>query len=162
AKNLATAADNAHVHHVIWSTLEDTRALMHDEDERMPKLQTKYRVPHFDAKGEADRHFEHLRSTYLVTSFYWDNLYKSGLAPKKGADGVYRWAFPMGEARLAGVAAEDIGKVAYGIFKAGDAYVGQRVGVAAEHLTIEEMGKKLSHAFGLGPVVYQAMDPDDY
>ena len=52
-------------------------------------------------------------------SFYWDNLYALSMGPKKGDDGVYRWALPMGNKRLAGIAVEDIGKVAYGIFKAG-------------------------------------------
>src|SRR5678815_2293704 len=127
AKNIADAAKAAGVKHVIWSTLEDTRKLMNPDDKRMPFLQEKYRVPHFDAKAEADAYFSGLPVTYLVTSFYWDNLYMFGLAPKKDADGVYSWTFPMGNAKLGGIAAEDIGKVAYGIFKAGPQYVGKRV-----------------------------------
>src|SRR5215831_17512333 len=119
AKNIADAAKAAAVKHVIWSTLEDTRQLMKPDDKRMPFLQEKYRVPHFDAKAEADAFFAGLPVTYLVTSFYWDNVYLFGLAPKKGADGVHSWTFPMANSKLAGMAVEDIGKVAYGIFKAG-------------------------------------------
>src|ERR1041384_2163154 len=119
AKNIADAAKAAGVKHVIWSTLEDTRKLMSADDKRMPILQEKYRVPHFDAKAEANAYFEGLPVTYLVTSFYWDNLYLFGLAPKKDDKGVYSWTFPMGNAKMAGIAAEDIGKAAYGIFKAG-------------------------------------------
>src|SRR6266540_2822378 len=110
AKNIADAARAAGVKHIIWSTLEDTRQLMKPDDKRMPMLQEKYRVPHFDAKAEANAYFGGLPVTFLVTSFYWDNLYLFGLAPKKGDDGVYSWTFPMGGARLAGIAAEDIGK----------------------------------------------------
>src|SRR5215510_14791322 len=124
AKNIADAAKAAGVKHVIWSTLEDTRKLMAADDKRMPMLQEKYRVPHFDAKAEADAFFAGVPTTFLVTSFYWDNLYMFGLAPKKGADGQYEWTFPMGTSKLAGIAVEDIGKVAYGIFKAGTSYVG--------------------------------------
>ena len=102
AKNIADAAKAAGVKHVIWSTLEDTRKLMTADDKRMPMLQEKYRVPHFDAKAEADAYFAGLPATFLVTSFYWDNLYMFGLAPKKGDDGVYSWTFPMGDAKLAG------------------------------------------------------------
>src|SRR5215467_431431 len=120
AKNIADAAKAAGVKHVIWSTLEDTRKLMSSDDKRMPMLQEKYRVPHFDAKAEANESFKGLPVTYLVTTFYWDNLYMFGLAPKKDDKGVYSWTFPMGDAKLAGMAAEDIGKTAYGIFKAGD------------------------------------------
>ena len=71
---------------MIWSTLEDTRTLMDPGDTRMPFLQG-YRVPHFDAKAEADEYFRDLPTTYLRTSFYWDNLYIAKLAPTKGADG---------------------------------------------------------------------------
>src|SRR6185436_14184008 len=119
AKNIADAAKAAGVKHVIWSTLEDTRQFMSADDKRMPMLQEKYRVPHFDAKADANAFFSGVPATMLVTTFYWDNLYSFGLAPKKGADGQYEWTFPMGTSKLAGIAAEDIGKVAYGIFKGG-------------------------------------------
>ena len=57
AKNMAQAAKQAGVQHVIWSTLEDTRRWVPLSDNRMPTLQGKYKVPHFDAKGEADELF---------------------------------------------------------------------------------------------------------
>jgi uncharacterized protein YbjT (DUF2867 family) len=162
AKNIAEAAKAAGVKHVIWSTLEDTRKLMSPSDKRMPMLQEKYRVPHFDAKAEADAYFAGLPTTYLVTSFYWDNLYMFGLAPKKGADGKLAWTFPMGTSKLAGIAAEDIGKVAYGIFKAGNQYVGKRVGIYGEALTIADMGNVLSKTLGVGAIQYNAVEADTY
>jgi uncharacterized protein YbjT (DUF2867 family) len=162
AKNMADAAKAAALQHVIWSTLEDTRALMSADDKRMPMLQEKYRVPHFDGKAEADAYFKGLPVTFLVTSFYWDNLYMFGMAPKKGDDGAYIWAFPMGNTRLAGIAAEDIGKVAYGIFKAGKEYIGKTVGITGENLTIDEMSQKLSKGLGVGPIAYHAVDADAY
>jgi uncharacterized protein YbjT (DUF2867 family) len=162
AEHLASAARASGLQHVVWSTLEDTRSLMSPDDTRMPMLQGRYRVPHFDAKAEADGHFAQLPCTFLLTSFYWDNLYAFGLAPRKGEDGRYSWAFPMDHKRLAGIAAEDIGQVAYAIFKAGPAYVGKRVGIASEFLTIEEMGAQLSKALGIGPVRYDAVSADAY
>lgn len=162
AKNIAEAAKAAGVKHVIWSTLEDTRKLMAADDKRMPFLQEKYRVPHFDAKAEANAYFSGLPATNLVTSFYWDNLYLFGLAPKKGDDGVHSWTFPMGDAKLAGIAAEDIGKAAYGIFKAGQQYIGKTVGITGENLTIQEIGDKLSKGLGIGPVKYNAVDANVY
>jgi uncharacterized protein YbjT (DUF2867 family) len=161
ARNMAEAAKASGLKHVIWSTLEDTRNLMSPDDTRMPMLQEKYRVPHFDAKAEANAFFEGLPVTYLVTSFYWDNLYAFGLGPKKGSDGVYAWAFPMGDKRLAGIAAEDIGKVAYGIFKAGPRYIGKTVGIASEFLTLDEISSKLSNGLGI-TVKYNAVDADAY
>jgi len=161
AKNMAEAARTAGLTHLIWSTLEGTRKLMAPSDTRMPMLQEKYRVPHFDAKDEANAYFAGLPVTYLVTSFYWDNLYAFGLGPKKGDDGVYSWAFPMGNKRLAGIAVEDIGKAAYGIFKAGSKYIGKTVGIVGENLTLDQISEKLSK--GLGIVVkYHAVEPDVY
>jgi len=162
AKNIADAAKAAGVKHVVWSTLEDTRTLMKADDKRMPMLQEKYRVPHFDAKAEANAYFSGLPVTFLVTSFYWDNMYMFGLAPKKGADGNYAWAFPMADRKMAGMAAEDIGKVAYGIFKAGSEYIGKTVGITGENLTVAEMGEKLNKGLGIGPVTYHAVDADAY
>src|SRR4029434_1729684 len=129
AKNIADAAKAAGVKHVVWSTLEDTRQFMSADDKRMPMLQEKYRVPHFDAKAEANAFFQGVPSTMLVTCFYWDNLFMFGLAPKKGDDGQYAWAFPMGNSKLAGIAGEDIGKCALGVFKGGDQYIGKTVGI---------------------------------
>jgi uncharacterized protein YbjT (DUF2867 family) len=162
AKNIAEAAKAAGVKHVIWSTLEDTRQFMSADDKRMPILQEKYRVPHFDAKAEADEFFKDVPTTFLLTTFYWDNLYMFGLAPKKNEQGTYQWAFPMGQKKLAGIAAEDIGKTAYGIFKAGNQYIGKKVGIYGEALTIEEMGKKLASALGLPSVYYHAAEADEY
>jgi uncharacterized protein YbjT (DUF2867 family) len=158
AKNIADAAKAAGVQHVIWSTLEDTRTLMAPDDTRMPFLQEKYRVPHFDAKAEANAFFAGLPVTFLMVSFYWDNLYMFGLAPKKDDKGVYSWAFPMGDAKLAGIAKDDIGKAAYGIFKAGSQYIGKTVAIAGEHVSFAEMSEKLSKGLGIGPVKYTALD----
>ncbi|MGH7258643.1 MAG: NmrA family NAD(P)-binding protein [Nitrospiraceae bacterium] len=136
AANLAEAAKRASLQHVIWSTLEDTRRWVPLSDSRMPTLMARYKVPHFDAKGEADRCFADLGvpTTFLLTSFYWDNLIHFGMGPKKGPDGKLAIAFPMGDKKLPGMA-EDIGKCALGVFKRGREFIGKTVGIAGEHLT---------------------------
>lgn len=162
AKNLADAARIAGVKHVVWSTFEDTRDYMQADDTRMPMLPGNYRVPHFDAKAEANASFDGLPTTFLLTTFYWDNLYAFGLGPKKSEDGTYSLTFPMGDKKLGGIAAEDIGKAVYGIFRASDRFIGKTVGIASEFLTIKEMGEKLSAALGIGPITYNDPDPADY
>lgn len=162
-KNMVLAAKDAELKHVIWSTLEDTRKWIPLDDDRMPTLMEKYKVPHFDGKGEADKYFEEagVPTTYLIASFYWENMIYFGSGPKKGPDGKLALTYPMADKKLAGVATEDIGKIAYSIFKAGDKYIGKRVGVAGEHLTIKEMADKLSKALGK-EVVYNEVSPDTY
>src|SRR6266516_1166723 len=146
AANMARAAKHANLQHVIWSTLEDTRKWVPLSDNRMPTLQGKYKVPHFDSKGEADKFFIELGLpvTVLETSFYWDNMYLFDMGPKKAPNGAYAITFPMGNKRLPGIAAEDIGGCAYGIFKKGKEYVRKTVGIAGEHLTGAQMAEKLS------------------
>ncbi|MGE3799396.1 MAG: NmrA/HSCARG family protein [Candidatus Kapaibacterium sp.] len=163
AKGMADAAKEAGVQHVIWSTLEDTRNWVPLEDDRMPTLMGAYKVPHFDAKGEADNYFTGLGLpvTLLRTSFYWDNLAYFGMGPAKGPDDNLYFNLPMGDKKLPGIAAEDIGKSAYGIFKAGPEYIGKTVGIVGESLTGAEMANSLSKALGTN-ITYNAVPHDVY
>ncbi len=163
ARSLAEAAKTAEVGHVIWSMLEDTRKWVPLEDDRMSTLLTHYKVPHFDAKGEAAEGFSALGvpTTFLLTSFYWDNLIHFGMGPRKGPDGKLAITFPMNDKKLPGIAAEDIGRCAYGIFRRGGELIGQTVGIAGEHLTGAEMADALSRALGQ-EVIYNAVSPDVY
>jgi uncharacterized protein YbjT (DUF2867 family) len=129
----------------------------------MPTLMGKYKVPHLDAKGEADQEFTKLGvpTTFLLTSFYWDNMISFGMGPKKGSDGTLLFTLPMADKKLPGIAAEDIGKCALGIFKKGKEYIGKRVGVSGEHLTGVEMAAAMTKAFGQ-TVRYNAVTPEQY
>ena len=163
AKAMAQAAKDAGVKHVVWSTLEDTRRWMKLEDKRMPTLQGKYKVPHFDSKGESNKFFSDLKvpATFYQTSFYWDNLIHFGMGPKKGPDGKLAFTLPMADKKLPGIAVEDIGRCAYGLFKRGAEYVGKTVGVAGEHLTGAQMAAALGEALGQ-EVAYNSITPEAY
>ena len=163
AKALAEAASYAKIKHVIWSTLDDTRKWIPLSDDRMPTLKGKYKVPHFDAKGESNHFFTDLGLpvTLLNTSFYWDNFIYFGLGPRKGPDGKLAITFPMGDKKLPGIAAADIGKCALGIFKAGNKYIGKSIGIAGEHLTGTQMAEAFSHVLGK-EVVYNSVTPEVY
>jgi uncharacterized protein YbjT (DUF2867 family) len=162
-QKMAKAAKAAGVKHVIWSTLEDTRQWVPLSDDRMPTLMGKYKVPHFDAKGESNKVFNNLGvpTTFLLLSFYWENLIFFGMGPQKGPDGRLAITLPMDDKKLPGIATEDIGKCAYGIFKQGDKFIGKTVGVAGEHLTGTQMAAALTQALGR-EVVYNDVTPEDY
>jgi uncharacterized protein YbjT (DUF2867 family) len=123
----------------------------------------KYKVPHFDGKGASDHEFtdQGVPTTFLRTSFYWDNLIHFGMGPKPGPDGVLMLTLPMGDRKLPGMAVEDIGRCAYGIFKAGSRYIGKTVAITGEHLTGTEMAAALSKALGR-EVRYNAVSFDAY
>jgi len=150
AGNMARAAKSAGLKHVIWSTFEDSRKWIPLTDDRMPTLQGRFKVAHFDAKSEADHFFTDLGvpTTLMLTSAYWENFIYFGWGPQRGEDGVLAVTFPMGDKKLPSIAAEDIGKSAYGIFKAGAEFIGRTVGIAGEHLTGAEIATSLTKALG--------------
>lgn len=159
---MARAAKGAGVRHAIWSTSEDTRDLIPLDDPRIPTLQGRYKVPHVDAKGEADALFTAagVATTFLRTTFYWENLID--LFPlQRGRDGRLALGLPMADSKLAGIAADDIGKTALGILARGEEFVGKSISIAGEHLTGAEMAAALTKALG-EEVVYVPVPLDDF
>ena len=163
ARNLAEAAKAEKLQHVIWSTLEDTRKWVPLSDNRMPTLHGSYKVPHFDSKGSSDHLFNNagVPTTFLLTSFYWDNFITFGMGPKPGPDGKLALTLPMGDKKLPGIVAEDIGKAAYGIFKRGSEFIGKTVGIAGQHLTGKQIAESFSKALGK-EVSYNGVSPETY
>jgi uncharacterized protein YbjT (DUF2867 family) len=163
AATYAKAAKDAGLKHVIWSTLEDTREFVPLSDNRMPTLNGKYKVPHFDGKGEGDKFFIEagVPTTFFYPSFYWDNFIYFGAGPKRDADGKLALTLPIGDAKMGGIAAEDIGKCAYGIYKKGQELIGKKVGVAGEQLSGQQMADALSKALG-ETVVYNKIPASVY
>src|SRR5215472_10363425 len=163
AKAMAAAAKATALRHVIWSTLEDTRQWVPLVDKRMPTLQGKYKVLHSDGKGESNHFFTDagVPTTFLLTSLYWDNFIYFGMGPKKGADGKLLITFPIGDKKLPGIAAEDIGKCAYGIFKKSDEFVGKTVAISGENLTGAQMAAVFTAVLGQ-QVRYGNVSPEAY
>ncbi|MEU3606449.1 NmrA/HSCARG family protein [Streptomyces sp. NPDC035033] len=162
ARALARAASHAGVQHAVWSTLEDTRDCVPLDDDRMPTLQERYKVPHFDAKAEADRYFteEGVPTTFLRSTFYWENLIDM-FAPRRAEDGVLELAYPMGGSRLSGIAVDDIGRTALAVLRGGADFVAATISIAGEHLTVADMAAALTEAVG-EPVRYRPLTPDEW
>jgi uncharacterized protein YbjT (DUF2867 family) len=161
ARAMARAAKRADLKHVIWSTLEDTRRFIPIENDRMPTLQGRFNVPHFDSKGEVNHVFTDagVPVTFLQTSFYWDNFILFGMGPKR-QDGTLVLTLPMGDKKLPGIVAEDIGRCAYALFQRPES-IGTTVSIAGEHLTGVQMAGAFSRALG-EDVAYNAVSPDVY
>ncbi|MEW2516442.1 NmrA/HSCARG family protein [Streptomyces sp. NPDC046870] len=158
---LVRSAKAAGLRHVIWSTLEDTRELLPLEDGRMPVLQEKYNVPHFDAKGEGNELFRAagVPTTFLNTTFFFQGFLQD-FGPRRGEDGVLTLSLPLEDGKLlAGVDAADIGRTAFAILKRGERYIGQTVSLAGDHLTGAQYAEKLGAALG-EPVRFQSVPYD--
>lgn len=163
-KNVAAAAKAAGISHVVWSTLEHTPSF--GAGDSIPDIDNggqPYKVPHFDGKGLGDKAFKEAEvpTTFLLTSFYWDNLIHFGMGPKKGEDGTYAITFPQGEdTLLPGIAVQDIGTCAAGVFE-DPSLIGQTVGIVGEKLTCVQMAEKLTAALGT-EVRFNSVQADVY
>jgi uncharacterized protein YbjT (DUF2867 family) len=168
AASMAEAARCAGVQHVIWSTLEDTRRVMPLSDDRMPTLMGKFKVPHYDGKGEADEAFRRLSvpTTFFLTSFYWENFIRfPGMGLRRNERGELVLAMPLGDKKMPSISVEDIGLCALGVFKQVCSTMGQTIGVAAAHLSGPEMAAAFTNAFGrevryvdVAPEIYRTWD----
>ena len=120
-------------------------------DDRMPTLKGKYKVPHFDAKGEIDHFFTDagVPTTFLYTSFYWDNLHLLRYGAEEGRRrqaraSRCRWATrscPASPPRTSASARTASSRAARSC-------IGKTVGIAGEHLTRTEMAAALGRALG--------------
>ncbi len=157
----ALAARQAGVSHVIWSTLEDTRDFF-GSDERVPTVDGHYKVPHFDAKAEADgvlREYD-VPTTFLRTTLFFEG-FTGALAPSRGDDGTLRLTVPIADQPMSGIAVVDIGRTALQIFKRDSEFLGTTLSIAGDHLTGEQYADALSDAYG-EPVVYQPLTWDAF
>jgi len=83
------------------------------------------------------------------------------MGPKKGADGKLVFALPMGDKKLPGIAAEDIGRCALGVFGRGKEFIGKRIGIAGEFLTGQQMAAALAETLDQA-VRYEAVPHEVY
>jgi hypothetical protein len=83
------------------------------------------------------------------------------MQPQRGADGTLGFVLPMGNAKLPGIAASDIGACAFGIFARGVELIGKSIGIAGEHLSGGQMAEQLTLALG-ETVRHIALTPAQY
>ena len=163
ARVQAEAARSAGLEHVVWSTLPDTREHFPLDEDVMPTLLGKYKVPHLDAKHEANQFFTDngVPVTFFQTVFYYDNFINFGMEPVRDQEGTLVLNLPLGDGKLPMIAAEDIGRSALGVFRRGLSTVGETVDVIGDHLTGDGIAAAMSAAFG-EPVSYRPVTLEQY
>jgi uncharacterized protein YbjT (DUF2867 family) len=161
ARAMAAAAGAAGLEHAVWSTLPDTRLHLRLDDDRVPTLHERYKVPHFDGKAEADAFFAEagVPTTFLSTAFYFES-FVDFFRPARGEDGVLALHLPMADRRLPAIAAEDIGRTAFGIFERGTELVGRTISISGENLTGAEFAAAFAKELG-EDVDYRPASLDD-
>ena len=153
----ARAAKDAELRHVVWSTLDDTRPHFARLGIDVPDALGSYKVPHFDAKGEANGSFTALGvpTTFLQTTYYFEACLQ-GQGPHRNDNGELVLTLPMADNPLALIAGEDIGKTALGVFRRGGQFIGKTVSIAGTIATGEELAAKFTSALG-EQVVYRPL-----
>lgn len=156
----ARAAKDAGLRHVVWSTLEDTRPHFKRLGSDVPTVFDSYKVPHFDAKAEANALFTELGvpTTFLQTTFYYE-AFLIGQGPHRDENGELVLTIPMAGNKMALIAADDIGKTALGVFRRGDDFIGKTVSIAGAHVTGEQLAAKFTAVLG-EKVVYRPLTHD--
>jgi uncharacterized protein YbjT (DUF2867 family) len=160
AATAARAAKDTELRHVVWSTLEDTRPHFQRLGIEVPNALGNYKVPHFDAKAEANASFTALGvpTTFLQTTFYYE-AFLQGQGPHRDDNGELVLSLPMADKKLALVAGEDIGKTALGVFRRGGQFIDKTVSIAGTHATGEELAALFTAALG-EKVVYRPLTTD--
>ena len=156
----ARAAKDTELRHVVWSTLEDTRPHFQRLGIEVPDALGNYKVPHFDAKAEANASFTALGvpTTFLQTTMYYE-AFLQGFGPHRNDNGELVLTLPMADKRWALIAGEDIGKTALGVFRRGGQFIGKTVSIAGTHATGEQLAATFTAALG-EKVIYQPMTTD--
>ena len=123
---VADACKKANIQHVIYSSLEPVEELI-----GMP-------CPHFDAKAAVQKYMDELGlpNTGVCLSAYYQVFAMSAFYHKMD-DGTYMYTSCM-QGPMDGVSVEDCGPAIASIFNQPDRFIGKKVGLAGDRLTMEE------------------------
>ena len=138
--------------HVVFSTLPDTRPVM---TQLVKPLEGDFTVPHLDSKAMMEAFFPADKTTFLETSFYFQNLDNFQMC----SNSVLTLPIPV-KTNLAGIDSDNIGHAAYHIFK-DPSYKGKRLMVVGDTLTGDEYCQIMSEVTGK-KFKFNSVDPDVY
>ena len=142
--NLVDAVSDSGVGHLVLSTLPAVRDLTDGA----------LNVPHFDLKARMEAYARSLPvpATFVHVAYYFDN-FLSVFVPRRQEDGSYRFGFPQGDTRLAGVAAEDVGGVTATVFERGAEFMGRSLYVVGDDLAPADYAAVMTRVTGR-PITY--------
>ena len=94
--------------------------------------------PHFDAKGIVEKYLDEngIPNTSTRYSFYYDN-FADMIAPQKNDDGTYTLTTPVKKA-MDGISVADAGPAVAVIFDKPEEYIGKKIGLSGDKLTLSE------------------------
>ena len=135
-KTIADISKKLGLKHVVYSGLENASEL------------TKKPCQHFDGKALVEKYLDetNVPNTSARMAFYFQN-FLSYFVPQKSEDGTYSVSLPVKKAMHA-VDVNDLGPVVLAIFNDPGKYIGQKVGVTGDKLTVDEFVAIISEVTG--------------
>lgn len=148
-KLVADACKKAGVKHVVYSGLEVVKEII-----GTPCL-------HFDAKGMVERYLDEIGvpNTSVRYSFYFEN-FLGILRPQKEEDGTNVLTLPM-NGPMDGVSVEDAGPAVAAVFSKPEEFIGKKIGLSGDKLTMSEYMEIISKVTG-NTWRYNQLTPEEF
>lgn len=150
--NLINAAAEERVGHLVLSTLTSAKRTSNG----------KIDLPHFETKARMEKHARlcTVPSTFIHVAFYYEN-FLNYFPPRRQLDGSYSFGFPLGDAFLGGLAAEDIGGVVVKIFENRADFINQTVEIIGDEMPAQKYADIMSRVLGL-KITYSHIPTETY
>ena len=113
---------------------------------------------HFDGKGIVEKYLDEIKvpNTSTRVAYYYENFIS--IPPQKGDDGTYTTTWPM-DGPMDGICVSDLGGAVATIFGNPDKYIGQKVGLSGDKMTMHEYAAIISKVTGK-TLKYNQVPPD--
>src|SRR5215470_2624437 len=137
--NLIDAAAEAGVGHLVLSTLPSAKKISNGTIE----------LPHFETKARMEEYaqLQHVPFTFVHVAFYYEN-FLNYFPPLRQPDGSYSFGFPLGDAQLGAVAAEDVGGVVTAILHSRTEFVNRTIEIIGDEMPAQEYAEMMSQFLG--------------
>lgn len=134
-KNLADAAQQSGIRHLVMHTLPDYNKLSNG----------KYSVPHYDIKAKLEYYIRSLAlpASFVQMAFHYEHFF-SFFPLQKDREGGYYFGFPQGNTRLAMASVEDSGRVVAWLFNNREESMGKTIMVTGADHSCDEYAAIMS------------------
>lgn len=158
-RNVAEAASSSRLEHLVYSTLES------------PAASVGQHFPTFDAKVGVEQEilYAGVPFTFAQVAWYFNNLENNHRNPHSGwypwprdANGAYILSIPMSPAGLHGIHSEDVGEAFASIFSESSRFLGHKVALSGELLSLSAMVSAFADVFPSTAFVGRNPTLDEY
>ena len=117
--------------------------------------------PHCDAKGRVEKYLDEIGTPNTSTRYpyYFDN-FATMMRPQKQDDGTFSITLPM-DGPMDGISVEDAGEAVASVFTNPSEFIGKKIGLSGDKLTMTEYAQLLSKISGK-TITYNQVTPDQF